>query len=554
MKISLLSRQRLIGNNTSRSAVAPSQGLSLFLATLVVVTLSCFLAGCTSQYHDQRVQVENDVFDKTFPQPFSFQNRRDNDISAGPPTTRETFAPPHKAESPKRIQPKFKELSPLDTEKISISFVEEGYRQIFQILARAAGLNLVLDPQLENLLSTFKLTAEYQEMQLRSVLDATSNILNVTWREEHSTLFVEPYLSETIHLDFIVSINQSTFSVGGDVLGGGGSGGGDNAIENPLTGRFEVGGQISETVTDIYSNIENTVGQLLEEDGEFILNRQTGTLLVRGRPRLITEIQDYLSELQRKYSKQVLIEAQIIEVDLSKSQQLGIDWKNISVLASSQPIQDLGQTIVNVVGDSSGNDSFYNLTVNADKYSVGAVFRALKQYGNLKVLSNPRLKTMNGQSAVISVGQSVSYLRSLTQTTEGTGDDRTSDITTEIGAIFDGILLGVTPVIKNNGSVALHIVPIKSEIVSLDQQQIGDDSSYRITFPTVNLREISTIVDIKPGNLIMLGGLIMEREQEEEFGLPILGDLPFFGWIFKERKTSLQKVEMVVILQVSVLE
>lgn len=460
-------------------------------------------------------------------------------------------------DTPEKVKkPLFKELSPLDSERVSVSFVEENYRQVFQILARAAGLNLVLDPQLESFLGDYRLTAEYQEIPLRSVLDATASILDVTWHEEHSTLFVEPFLSETIHLDFIVAVNESSFSVGGDVLGGSSAegGGSEQTIVSPLTGRFEVGGSITESVTDIYSNIEDTLSERLEEDGQFILNRQTGTLLIKGRPRLVREIRDYLEELRKKYSKQVLIEAQIIEVDLNKSQQLGVDWRNFSLLTSNEPIQDLAQTIVNIAGDVSGSDSFYNLTIDHRDFSMSTVFRALKQYGNLKVLSSPRLKAMNGQSAVISVGQSVSYLRSLTRTTEGTGENTTAELSTEIGAIFDGILLGFTPIIKNSGSVALHIVPIKSELVSLDQQQLGEGDTLRVTFPTVNLREISTIVDIKPGNVVVLGGLIMEREQENVAGLPFLADLPIFGYLFKEKRTDKQKVELVVILQVSILE
>ena len=450
------------------------------------------------------------------------------------------------------LKPKFKELSPLDTERISASFTEENYRPIFQILARAAGLNLVLAPELDQLVGAVKLTAEYQEIKVRTILDAICAIFDVSWHEEHSTLFIEPFISRTVHLDFAAGVNQSSFSVGGDVLGSTGSSSDD--IQSPLTGRFEVEGEISDTVTDIYSNIESTVAQRLDAKGEFILNRQTGTLLMRARPRLVNELEEYLDTLRKKYSKQVVIEAQIIEVNLDESQTLGIDWQNLTLFTSTEPIVEVAQTLVDISG--SGAESLYNVAIDTEKYSLTAVFSALKQYGNLKVLSNPRIKAMNGQSAVISVGQSVSYLRSLTKTTEGTGDDRSVDITTDIGAIFDGILLGVTPVIRDDNSVTLHIVPIKSEIVSLDQQQLSDDSedSFSVTFPTVNLREISTTINIRPNNIVVLGGLIMEREQEMETGLPILGDLPFIGRVFKEVSTSKQTVEMVIILKIDVVE
>ena len=429
----------------------------------------------------------------------------------------EPAKPPAKAKEV--LQPKFKELSPLDMERINISFVEEGYRQVFQVLARAAGLNLVLDPQLEALLATEKLTAEYQQIEVRAILNAISNIFNVAWREEYGTLFVESYQHEIVHLDFLGSINTSNFSVGGDVLGGSGSGGSSggesNNIENPLTGRFEISGKTSDAVVDIYTNIESTVGQMLKDNGQFVLNRQTGTLMMQGRPRLVQDIKKYLDQLREKYSRQVLIEAQIIEVNLNDKQQLGIDWSKFSLLASTEPIQAVAQTVLDIAGNSSGNDSFYNLNLSSEYYSLGSVFRALNQYGTVKILSNPRLNAMNGQSAVISVGQSVSYLSSLTKTTEGTGQDQTTEYSTETGAIFDGILLGVTPIIKSNGSVTLHIVPIKSEIAELDQQQLDAEGSVQITFPKVNLREISTVVDIKPKNLLVLGGLIMEQNKKE---------------------------------------
>ena len=458
-------------------------------------------------------------------------------------------------DQPKKLEPTFKELSPLDIERINISFVDEGYRQIFQVLARAAGLNLVLDPQLDDFVGGRKLTAEYQEIQVRSILNAICNILDIAWYEEHGTLFVEPFARETIDLDFLGSVNTSNFSVGGDVLGGGESGGSSegNNVNSPLTGRFEIAGTIADAVTDIYTNIETTIGKRLEKDGEFILNRQTGTLMISGRPRNVREIKKYLEQLRRKYSQQVLIEAQIIEVNLDKTRELGIDWRNFALLASTEPLQQVAQTVLNINGESSGDDAFYNLTLNEEYYTVSSVFRALQQFGSLKILSNPRLKAMNGQSAVISVGQSVSYLKSLTKTTEGTGSDQTTELSTEISAIFDGILLGVTPVIKSDNSVTLHIVPIKSEIVDLDQQQLGADDAYRVTFPKVNLREISTVVNIKPKNLVILGGLIMEQEMEGEQGVPILSDIPLLGWIFKSKSSAKHRVEMVIILKVDVL-
>ncbi len=447
--------------------------------------------------------------------------------------------------------PKFKEISPLKTEHISISFVDEDYRQIYQLLARAAGLNLVLDPGLENLPGSRKLTAEFQENSLESILDTVSSILNVSWREENSTLFIEPFVSKTFHLDFILSTNTSQFDVGGDVLGSTDA----EEISSPLTGSFKIAGKIGDNVSDIYTNIENTVGTLIENDGEFILNRQTGTVLVRTRPRRLRQIAQYLETLREKYTRQVLIEAQIMEVTLNKTKNLGIDWQQVVLRASEVTLPGIGieNEIVDLTGASRGNDDFYTLAIQADKYNLNGIFRALRSYGDIRMLSNPRIKAMNGQAAMISVGQSISYLRSLEETTSSASDGSVdTSVSTEIGSIFDGILLGVTPVIKNDGSVSLHIIPIKSELVSMDQQQLAG-GAYTITFPKVNLREISTVIDVKPDHIVMLGGLIMDKQSDTTTEVPILADLPLFGNMFRQEATAKQKVEMVIILKLKVL-
>lgn len=267
---------------------------------LFLVAVLLLIQGCSHTQPQPAAPTAPNVYSKGEPSLFSEQQPRPERPAIKHVARRDV-------EEKIPMKPKFKELSPLDSERISASFSEESYRPVFQILARASGLNLVLDPQLEALIGTSKLTAEYQEIKVRTILNAICAIFDVSWREQHATLFIEPFLSTTVHLDFAAGINQSSFSVGGDVLGST-SGSGED-MQNPLTGRFEVEGAISETVTDIYANIETTVGQRLEGQGVFLLNRQTGTLMMRGRPRLIAELEGYLDTLRKKYSKQVVIEA-----------------------------------------------------------------------------------------------------------------------------------------------------------------------------------------------------------------------------------------------------
>lgn len=460
------------------------------------------------------------------------------------------------------LKPKFKVLNPLDTERVNISVVEERYDQILQVLAHAAALNLIISPKTTAALGTnVQLTAEYQDMSVRQVLDSVCRMLNVAWHEESGSLFIEPFVSQNIDLDFLGAVRQSAFKVGGDVLGstggGGGSGGGSGgrSSRSPLSGRFVVEGETGDKVTDIYANLEASIEQLLDGVGTFVLNRQTGLLLVRSRPAVVKEIEEYVGILREKYSRQILIEAKIIEIGLSKKHALGIDWRNVGAFLSRTALRPASDSTAAIVPSVGPDQSFYSLTINSKYSNINGIFRALEEYGQLNILSNPRLKAMNGQSAIISVGQSVSYLASFEQDTEGTGDNRQTTYSTEIGSVFDGVLLGITPIIESDGMVTLHIVPIKSDLVKLDEVNFGPTfSSYQITLPRVNLREMSTVTRVHSGDIVLLGGLIMEYDDVENNGVPLLRDIPYLGRLFQYKSKEKKHVEMVVALHVTVVD
>jgi MSHA type pilus biogenesis protein MshL len=443
--------------------------------------------------------------------------------------------------------PVFKSLSPLESERVSLSFVQEDAAQVLQLLAHAVAMNLVLADDL----GSRKVTAEYLDMSVREVLDSICRIMNVSWTEESGTIFIEQYAEKVLDLDFLGVVRKSSFNVGGDVLGSG-QGSGGTGGSSPLSGNFQIEGEVSSNVSDIYTNLEQTVEKMLGSDGIFALNRQTGTLSLRATPKRLAGVENFINILRQKYRRQVLIEAKIIEVSLSEKHEMGIDWRTVGGLISNDAINATG-AVIQVGNSVTQDDSFYTMNISSKYSDISGVFRALQEYGSLSVLSNPRLKAMNGQSALISVGQSVAYLRSFQQTTEGTGEDQTTESSTDIGSVFDGVLLGVTPVIEENNVIALHVVPIKSDLIDLDTVEFGSaDEPYQITLPRVNLRELSTVTRVKSGDIVLLGGLIMEFDDKDNAGLPGLSRMPAFSWLFGVDKKESTKVELVVALQVHV--
>jgi type II secretory pathway component GspD/PulD (secretin) len=112
--------------------------------------------------------------------------------------------------------------------------------------------------------------------------------------------------------------------------------------------------------------------------------------------------------------------------------------------------------------------------------------------------------------------------------------------------VFDGVLLGIVPYLSDNEDIYLHIVPIKSELVELKDVKFGVD--YSITLPTVNLREMSSIVKARPGDLIVIGGLILDRQKntERRVAIPLLED------IFRSQVGESKLSELVIVIRLMV--
>ena len=457
------------------------------------------------------------------------------------------------------LLPRFKKLTPLDTQKISISFLDEDFQAILQLLARSGGYNLIIDGQAaETLGQHHRLSAEFHERSIREVLNYVCTALDLAWQERGGTIYVTAMERKIFSLDFLNHVQQARFSVGGDVLGGtadsGGSSGSGQGEENvlaPLSGNYEISGGSSDEGSDIYEEIEEAVSSYVGEQGKYYLNRATGTLVVVSRPHIVKEVGEFLDSVKEKYRRQVLIEAKIVEVVLNRNHEVGIDWKKLEL--SMQNYERAGvQGSSFAVAPALLNDgsSWFGLTLSSRFYDLGMVLHALEEFGSINTLSNPRLKVMNGQPAMISVGQSVSYLRSLEYETTDTANTTYREPSVDIGTLFDGVLLGVTPEIQKNDWVNLHLVPIKSDIVSVEEREYGEN---RYAFPVVNLREVSTMVRARSGDLIILGGLIHDKVRRGDSGVPGLNNLPGLGPLFKYSKDQRVRVELVIILNIRVM-
>jgi len=495
----------------------------------------------------------------------------------------ETVAPVKSRKIPVRV-PEIAKPDPLEGKTITLTAKDANFTDIFSAIAETAELNLVIDsrisgdqeaspqaqsslpeetsteaeqkavsngntPSLSRSIALRPVTIAFDETPLREALENITASLHIFYEVRGKSLFVKATQSRTFHLNFMSSLKETSISVGGDVLGSS-SGSEEGSGSNPLTGQFSIKDSTPTSSSDIYTQVEQVVKISLSPQGSYSLNRAIGFLEVNDMRDSIERIEAYITTLKRYYNSQVLITAKILEVTLSDSSRYGIDWTSMNGNIGDYVFNPIQQTLALSTDNLT---PALQIEVHSDEHGIDAVMNALEEFGDVKVLSNPRIRVTNGQPALISVGTSTSYIQEIKLTTTTT--DGGTTITTpevEIGSIFDGIMLGVLPYIDlETNQVNLSITPIKSRIVSLLEKEIQGDV---YTLPTVDLKEASTQVRVKSGNIIALGGMISKNLSDESKSIPIFGDIPYLGYLFSQKIKSVETNELVILLEPIIIE
>jgi MSHA type pilus biogenesis protein MshL len=285
---------------------------------------------------------------------------------------------------------------------------------------------------------------------------------------------------------------------------------------------------------------------ILSKGGKYSLNRLSGSLYVKDRPAVIRSIARLINHLKDMLARQILIEARIIEVSLSDQYSYGIDWS---------VVRDKSSTASDYDSVAWGLGSGLILRHVDTDWTISATLNALRTFGDTKIVSNPSLRCKHSQPAIISVGTSFTYKKSVT-TTLVDRDSRTDEATeVEVSTVFDGLVLGVIPFIEQDGRITLLINPIKSDVdpISLEPEDVDGRGNESISLPIVGIKEISTTIGVNSGDVVVLGGLIDKHRQKSQKGVPFLSGIPLLGYLFKNEAVRDETRELVIILSVSML-
>ena len=466
---------------------------------------------------------------------------------------------------------------PLENRVVTINMNDANIIALLWALAEQLGMNLIIDPSVqarEQRASLF-----LKNVTAREVYNHILTAFDLHGEIRGGALVVSPMQERVFQVDTLNSTTSLEMSTGGDVFGAGSSaaGGGDS-----LRGKLILDGSVGKE-NDPYKQLSATIESILKEDtgmrsgrpaqeaARFSLDPMTGTLFVRARPSQVRAVAEVIERNKRILSRQVLVEAQLIDVQLSDQFQFGVDWNllrgRVAGVFGDAPIQlepvtgalpgprsNTLDRLLTIPRQAIGNPLGRGAGIGYTGDTFSAAINVLRGFGNVKVLSNPSIRVRNATPAYLSVGRNIRYVSQSTTTFSNPGGGATntsSDVQTE--SLFAGVVIGVAPLIHDDGKVEMMVHPMQTDVApgSLDLIEVGNGNS--VTLPIISFKGLTTTLNLRDGDTVLMGGLIDQQGQTSDKGIPGLSDLPGLGKLFGSESRSHDSRELVMVLRVTIL-
>lgn len=308
------------------------------------------------------------------------------------------------------------------------------------------------------------------------------------------------------------------------------------------------------------------------ESASVIANPETGVISVRATYRQHMRVREFMDRVMLSAGRQVMIEATIVEVNLSDEYQQGINW---TVLRRGLPMLQLGPTGSSLPSGVPVGGVIPSMASITPSYTsaaggltqIGMALRLLESFGNTKVLSSPKISALNNQAALLKVTEDLVYFTLSANYTPGTGTSpATFTLTSTPNTVSVGFVMNVMPQVGDGDQVTLILRPTLSRVVGyvedpavpiyLAQARAGgmtvNEVSSRI--PQIQTRELESVIKVRSGDTAVLGGLMREDVAGSTDQTPGVGSLPMLGELFKYRKRSSAKSELVIFLRPTVVQ
>ena len=450
---------------------------------------------------------------------------------------------------------------------LSLNFAEPiAIRELLRLLVADTNISVVLDPDA----SEGSFTGELKAVSLRQALDLILHPLGFEYTINEGVLRVRKHQMQTRIFNINYVAHRSSGGYGGNnqgfgnnngLNGLGGVGGGLGGFGGGVTGTSFGGGGLggvggglggigmggyggyggygntgvgsgtSGSGLDTFAEIEKGIAMLMSQDGRLNMDRKAGLLQITDYSDKLDKIANYLETVESRVLRQVHIQAKVIEVEMTEQYSAGIDWS--VVLRSAANSVSLTQKLA-----PTNSQSAFTMGLNIKDFT--GLLDAFASQGRVNVMASPRVMAMNNEPAVMRVGTQDVFFVTTSQIDSGTGQILQTSVTPQ--AITEGITLNVIAQISDDGMIHMSISPSITERTGVATSRLGDQ------VPIVSVRETDTIVRVREGETIVIAGLMQERATGEKTKVPVLGDIPILGGLFRRDDRSKKKVDLVILL------
>jgi MSHA biogenesis protein MshL len=332
--------------------------------------------------------------------------------------------------------------------------------------------------------------------------------------------------------------------------------------------------------SDFWKELQTSLNAIVgnKEGRNVVVSPQSGMVVVRAMPHELRAVANFIKKTQTFVQRQVIIEAKILEVELNERFQTGINWSALQKEGSSSGLIGVtgGGSIFNGTGltGTAGNTGnlnpgsltqpnstaasafggMFSLALNVGS-GFSAFIEMLKTQGDVQVLSSPQVSTVNNQKAVIKVGKDEFFITDVESSTSTTTAAASTQSNVQLTPFFSGVALDVIPQINETGEIILHVHPTVSSVTEKTKNiNVSSGTSLSVPLAISSIRESDSIIRAKNGQVVIIGGLMQNSITQNTSSVPLLGDLPLIGALFRHTQDISKKSELVILLKPNVVD
>jgi MSHA biogenesis protein MshL len=448
--------------------------------------------------------------------------------------------------------------------------------QVFAALAKDTRYSMLVDPML-----TTPVTVNLKDVTLVEALDTLREMYGFEYRVQGTRIFVQPasLATRVFQVNYLTANRTGRSDVrvtSGSIASTGNPNAAGSGTPSANATTQESSRITTQTKSDLWAELEASlrllVGADAKNDRQVIVSPQSGVIVVRGLPRELRAVEQYLRAARLNIERQVMLEAKIIDVQLRDGSQTGVNWA--AFLSGNNHAGSIGPitpgTTLNASGAlsagpltatpgsslalaSTAANGLFGLAFQTSNFA--AMLQFLETQGNVQVLSSPRIAALNNQKAVLKVGTDDFFVTGITTTTTASSTGNVTSPTITVQPFFSGIALDVTPQIDENGSIILHVHPSVSSVAERNKVLNLGDLGGTITLPLASstVSETDTIVRVRDGAIVAIGGLMKASRSYDRNQLPGAGDIPLAGNLFGSSARASEKSELVILIKPTVI-